>query len=62
MAISRDEIRQQLRREGKTIPDWAQENGFPVRTVRAVIYGHNKGHYGQAHLVAIALGIKDKPE
>lgn len=38
-----------LREEGKTIPQWAKEHGFPVRAVRAVVYGHNKGHYGQAH-------------
>lgn len=62
MAISGDEVRRQLRQEGMTIPDWAREHGFPVRTVRAVIYGHNKGHYGQAHLVAVALGMKDKPK
>ena len=51
---------QKLRKEGKTIPQWAKENGFPVRAVRAVVYGHNKGHYGQAHSIAVALGLKGK--
>jgi gp16 family phage-associated protein len=47
-----------LRDEGKTIPDWAKENGFHVRSVRAVVYGHNKGNWGQAHKIAVALGLK----
>lgn len=51
---------QKLREEGKTIPQWAKEHGFPVRAVRAVVYGHNKGHYGQAHIIAVALGLKGK--
>lgn len=50
-----------LRAEGTTVPDWAKRNGFPVRAVRAVISGHNKGHYGQAHKIAVALGIKGTP-
>lgn len=51
---------QKLREAGKTVPQWAKENGFPVRAVRAVISGHNKGHYGQAHKIAVALGLKGK--
>lgn len=40
------------------MPQWAKENGFPVRAVRAVIYGHNKGNFGRAHRIAVALKIK----
>jgi gp16 family phage-associated protein len=46
-----------LREDGKTVAAWAAENGFPLRAVRAVISGHNKGHYGQARRIALALGI-----
>jgi gp16 family phage-associated protein len=49
---------QRLRGAGKSVPEWAEENGFNVRAVRAVIYGHNKGHYGTAHRIAVALGLK----
>lgn len=49
---------QRLRAEGKTVTAWAKENGYPVQAVRSVIYGHNKGHYGQAHKIAVALGLK----
>lgn len=47
--------------EGKTVPQWAREQGFNVRAVRAVISGQNKGHYGQAHNIAVALGLKASP-
>ena len=45
-----------LRSQGKTIPQWATENGFKLRNVQAVIYGHNKGHFGTSEKIAIALG------
>lgn len=51
-----------LRQQGKSIPAWAKENGFPTRAVRAVLYGHNKGKWGQAHHIALKLGIKAQDE
>lgn len=45
--------------EGKTVASWAKEHGFSERAVRAVISGHNKGNYGQAHQIAVALGLKE---
>ena len=51
-------VKDQLLAQGKTIPQWAAENGFNVCSVRAVIYGHNKGNFGNAHKIAVALGIK----
>jgi len=52
---------QRLRYEGKTVTQWAKEHGFPIRAVRAVISGHNKGNYGQSHRIAVALGLKEGP-
>ncbi|WP_367278468.1 hypothetical protein [uncultured Amaricoccus sp.] len=51
--------RERLRREGVTVADWAKRNRFPLHAVRAVLYGRNKGNYGQAHGIAVALGVKD---
>ncbi|MBK8439145.1 MAG: DNA-binding protein [Rhodobacter sp.] len=51
-----------LRAEGKTVAEWAKDNDFPVNAVRSVIAGHNKGHYGQAHKIAVALGLKALPK
>jgi gp16 family phage-associated protein len=62
MSKSTTPIVQRLRNEGKTVTAWAKENGYPVRSVRAVISGHNKGHFGQAHKIAVALGLKALPK
>ena len=59
MSKSKAEVRAELRAAGKTLPQWAEEHGFDVRNVRAVLYGHNKGHWGQAHKIAVALGLKE---
>jgi gp16 family phage-associated protein len=53
---------QRLHSQGKTVAQWAKENGFPVHAVRSVIAGRNKGHYGQAHKIAVALGMKARQE
>lgn len=55
-------VRSELLAKGQTIVQWAKQEGFPVRSVRAVIYGQNKGCHGQAHKIAVALGLKDQPE
>lgn len=54
-----DEVKEQFEKQGKTFAQWAREKGFKYRTVTAVINGTNKGRYGEAHRVAVALGIKD---
>lgn len=46
---------------GETVKSWAERNGFPLPTVRAVINGHVKGNRGIGHEVAVALGMKRKP-
>lgn len=56
------EVKADLQAQGKSIPEWAEAHGFPVRAVRAVLYGHNKGYRGQAHKIAVDLGLKAKPE
>ncbi len=61
MAITLKAARDKLKAEGLTAQDWAKRYGFPIRSVRAVLSGHNKGNYGQSHKIAVALGIKDRP-
>lgn len=58
MSKKRSPITTKLWNEGKTISQWAEQNGFKLRNVQAVIYGHNKGHFGQAQRIAEALGLK----
>ena len=52
------QARERLRRDGLTVAAWSDAHGFPLHAVRAVLYGRNKGNYGQAHKIAVALGVK----
>lgn len=58
MSKAAREARARLVARGLTVRAWAEQNGFPVHAVRAVLSGHNKGHWGQSHKIAVALGMK----
>ena len=47
-----------LRSQGKTIRQWAEENSFPPGAVYRALNGVEKGHFGQAHDILVAAGIK----
>lgn len=47
-----------LRAQGKTIRQWADEHGFPQRAVYRVLNGLDKANFGRAHDIAVAAGIK----
>lgn len=51
--------RAHLRRIGKTAADVARELGVSKVIVRGVLDGRFKGTRGDAHKVAVALGLKD---
>ena len=42
MSKTPEEVKQKLRAKGLTVQQWATGQGFNVRAVRAVLYGHNK--------------------
>jgi len=52
------QVKEKLSRQGKTITEWAKENGFEYGVVQRVLNGTNKGRSGAAHKAAVALGIK----
>ena len=52
-------IRENLSRIGKTPGDVARELGVDRATVDGVLSGRLQGKRGDAHKVAVALGIKD---
>jgi len=52
-------IREALARIGKSHSEVARELGVDRAVVRGVLYGHLKGARGDAHKVAVALGMKD---
>ncbi|MFB9159921.1 DNA-binding protein [Chromobacterium violaceum] len=47
-----------LRSQGKTIRQWAEENGFPPSAVYRVLNGVDKANFGRAHDIAVKAGIK----
>ncbi|MCG5260402.1 DNA-binding protein [Cupriavidus gilardii] len=53
-----EQAKRKLREQGKTIKQWAEENGFPYVLVSRVIRGVQRGHYGTGHQIAVALGMK----
>jgi gp16 family phage-associated protein len=53
------QLKEKFAKEGKTFSGWSKENGVKYSTTLAVINGTNKGNYGEAHRVAVALGLKE---
>ena len=53
-----DEVRADLRRRGLGVTAWAREHGVQARTVYDVLDGKCKGTRGEAHRVAVLLGMK----
>lgn len=56
---TREAVRAELNRRGKTIADWSRENSCNADIVRGVLLGRIKGIRGEAHKVAVLLGLKD---
>lgn len=54
-----DRVRQSFRDAGISITEWANAHGFARMTVVDVLRGHRAGHRGEAHRVAVALGLKN---
>lgn len=46
---------------GIAVAKWARDNGFKRHTVVDLLSGRRVGRRGEAHLAAIALGLKPDP-
>jgi gp16 family phage-associated protein len=51
-------VRDRFREDGATVADWADAHGFSRESVYAVLSGRSKGDRGEAHKIAVALGLK----
>lgn len=58
-SLSRSEIRDRLSKIGRTQEDVARELGVDRSVVRGVLSGSLKGTKGDAHKVAVSLGLKE---
>jgi gp16 family phage-associated protein len=54
-----DDARAELQRQGVSISRWAISNGFSTNLVFEVLAGRKKCLRGQAHNIAVKLGLKD---
>lgn len=57
-----DAVKQRLYAQGKTIKQWAEENGYSPTQVYRVMRGENKALYGEGHNIAVKLGLKQTSE
>ena len=52
-------VREEFRAKGITVTAWASQHGFKTNAVHQVLGGKFKCWYGNAHKIAVLLGIKD---
>jgi gp16 family phage-associated protein len=57
-ALTPEQVRERFRLHGITLTEWAAEKGFNRQAVYRVMAGQDKAHYGRAHEIAVALGLK----
>jgi gp16 family phage-associated protein len=55
---ARRKRKQRFFTDGQQISDWAQAHGFNRDLVYGVLAGRTKGQRGEAHRIAVALGLK----
>lgn len=54
-----DDVRAELQRKGISVSSWAVANGYSTTLVFEVLAGRKKCIRGQAHNIAVSLGMKD---
>lgn len=53
-----NELRSAFEHAGISVSEWADSQGFRRENVYAVLSGRTKGRRGEAHRIALALGLK----
>jgi gp16 family phage-associated protein len=53
-----EQVKAKFKAQGKTLTQWAQERGYSRNAVYRVLNGFDRGNYGKAHEIAVALGLK----
>lgn len=56
---TREQARQQFTRTGTSVAQWARRHGVNQSLTYQVLRGDKKGLRGEAHRIAVLLGIKD---
>lgn len=55
---TREEVIAAFAARGVCVSEWAKQHGFRRENVYSVLAGRTRGRRGEAHAVAIALGLK----
>jgi gp16 family phage-associated protein len=61
MTHNPSQVKERFAQEGVSIAEWARARGFNCVTVYRVLSGKLKGARGEAHDIAVALGLKERP-
>ena len=48
--------------QGQTITEWADAHGYPRNKVYQVLGGQLRAKWGEAHRIAVDLGLKAAPK
>lgn len=57
--LTPQEVRNEFTRQGISVSAWSKKHGFNRNLANAVVRGDCKCLYGDAHKIAVLLGIKD---
>lgn len=60
--LTPEQVKQRFKQRGITVTKWAEDHGFKRNAVYRVLNGFDKAHYGRAHDIAVALGLKVSSE
>lgn len=61
MSTSTESVKNAFAENGVTVREWSQANGFGESLVYAVLNGKNKASRGESFKIAVALGLKTRP-
>lgn len=56
-----EQVKQRFRMAGKPVSEWARDHGFRPHQVYRVLNGYDAGDRGDAHRIAVLLGMKPSP-
>lgn len=51
-------VRAEFNQAGRSISDWARENGFEPSLVYSILAGKNHATRGKSHEISVKLGLK----
>lgn len=58
MALTTEQVKDEFAKQGKTLAQWARDNGYTPREVYLVTGGLSKAKYGRGFEIAKKLGLK----